>query len=56
MSILFGSQDNKENLTNLNILNASFEAMELAVGQLKMDFKKGYIDGPYVPKNSLGKK
>jgi ribonuclease HII len=48
-----GSQDNKE-IDQLNILNASLRAMELAVGQLKMDFKKGYIDGPYVPKKLLG--
>ena len=34
-----GSQDNKE-IDQLNILNASLRAMELAVGQLKMDFKK----------------
>ena len=28
--------------------------MELAIGQLKIGFKKGYIDGPYLPKNLLG--
>ena len=48
-----GSQDNKE-IDQLNILNASLKAMELAIDQLKIGFKKGYIDGPYLPKNLLG--
>ena len=44
-----GSQDNKE-IDHLNILNASLKAMELAIDKLKIDFKKIYIDGPYLPK------
>ena len=44
-----GSQDNKE-IDHLNILNSSLKAMELAIDKLKIDFKKIYIDGPYLPK------
>jgi len=48
-----GSQNNKE-IDQLNILNASLKAMELAIDQLKSDFEKVYIDGPYLPKKFLG--
>jgi len=48
-----GCQNNKE-IDQLNILNASLKAMELAIDQIKIDFGKGYIDGPYLPKKLLG--
>jgi len=41
-------------IDELNILNASLEAMANCVGMLKLDFIRGYIDGPNVPKNLLG--
>ena len=48
------SLDNKK-IDDLNILNASLEAMENSISMLKSDFVRGYIDGPHVPKNLLGK-
>ena len=47
------SLDNKK-IDDLNILNASLEAMENSISMLKSDFVRGYIDGPHVPKNLLG--
>ncbi|GIT36642.1 MAG: hypothetical protein Ct9H300mP6_05100 [Gammaproteobacteria bacterium] len=47
------SLDNKK-IDDINILNASLEAMENSIAMLKSDFIRGYIDGPNVPKNLLG--
>jgi len=49
------SLDNKK-IDDLNILNASLEAMENSIAMLKSNFIKGYIDGPHVPKKLLGQK
>lgn len=46
------SLDNKK-IDDLNILNASLEAMENSIAMLKSDFIRGYIDGPNVPNNLL---
>ena len=47
------SLDNKK-IDDINILNASLEAMENSIAMLKSDFIRGYIDGPNVPKNLFG--
>ena len=49
------SLDNKK-IDDLNILNASLEAMENSIALLKSNFIKGYIDGPHVPKKLLAQK
>ena len=46
------SLDNKK-IDDINILNASLEAMENSIAMLKSDFIRGYIDGPNVPNNLL---
>jgi ribonuclease HII len=49
------SLDNKR-IDELNILNASLEAMENSIKLLNSGFSKGYIDGPHIPKNLLQQK